>query len=35
NQDKQDDGLFKKLEKKIQRAPFVEQIEKNVFRLSE
>jgi len=35
NQDKDDDSLFKKLEKKIQRAPFVEQIEENVYRLTE
>jgi hypothetical protein len=35
NQDKEDDFLFKKLEKKIQRAPFVQQIEENVYRLSE
>jgi hypothetical protein len=35
NQEKPDDSLFKKLEKKIQRAPFVQQIEENVFRLSE
>jgi cell growth-regulating nucleolar protein len=35
NQDKKDDSLFKKLEKKIQRAPFVQQIEENVYRLSE
>jgi hypothetical protein len=27
--------VFKKLEKKIQRAPFVEQIEENVYRLTE
>ncbi|CAF1359612.1 unnamed protein product [Rotaria sordida] len=35
NQAKEDDSLLKKLEKKIQRAPFVQQIEENVYRLSE
>ncbi|CAF0726015.1 unnamed protein product [Adineta ricciae] len=35
NQEKGDDLLFEKLEKKIQRAPFVQQLEGNVFRLSE
>ncbi len=35
NQDKGDESVFKKLEKKIQRAPFVKQIEENVYRLAE
>ncbi|CAF1408020.1 unnamed protein product [Rotaria sordida] len=34
-QAKEDDSLLKKLEKKIQRAPFVQQIEENMYRLSE
>lgn len=34
-QAKDDDSLLKKLEKKIQRAPFVQQIEENIYRLSE
>lgn len=34
-QDKDADSLLKKLEKKIQRAPFVQQIEENVYRLVE
>ncbi|CAF3552263.1 unnamed protein product [Rotaria socialis] len=34
-QEKEDDSLFKKLEKKIQRAPFIQQVEENVYRLSE
>jgi hypothetical protein len=35
NQDKEDDSLFEKLEKKIQRAPFIQQIEEHIYRLSE
>jgi hypothetical protein len=35
NQEKDAYSLLEKLEKKIRRAPFVQQIEENVYRLSE
>ena len=35
NQEKEQDALLKKLEKKIQRAPFIQQIDQNTYRLSE